>query len=90
MPKGKFVVFRGDLGHAGAGYKQMDMRVHCYVSLKDKVQRLENETCFMRDQGYELCFWADELDEASRMAMLGSPNGAAGHASPWPMAAMHN
>ena len=42
------------------------------------------------DQGYELCFWADELDEASRMAMLGSSNGAAGHASSWPMAAMHN
>ena len=45
--KGKFVVFRGDLGHAGAGYKQMNMRVHCYVSLKDKVQRLENKTYFM-------------------------------------------
>ena len=42
------------------------------------------------DQGHELCFWGDELDEASRMAMLDPSNDAAGHASSWPMATMHN
>ena len=50
--KGKFVVFRGDLGHAGAGYKQMNMRVHCYASLKDKVQRLQNKTYFMSEHSF--------------------------------------
>ena len=59
LPTGMLVVFRGDLGHAGAGYnqsntpghagagyKQSNTRVHCYVSMKDKVQRLVDETYF--------------------------------------------
>ena len=56
--KGKFVVFRGDSGHAGAGYKQMGMRVHCYVSLKDQVQRLENKTYFMSQHFFVPKCWA--------------------------------
>ena len=62
LPKGMLVVFRGDLGHAGAGYtqsntpgragagyKQSNTRVHCYVSMKDKVQRLADETYFQAE-----------------------------------------
>ena len=43
VPKGKFVVFKGDLGHAGAAYTRANIRVHCYVSMKGKKQRLRDK-----------------------------------------------
>ena len=64
IPKGKMVVFRGDLGHAGAGYKQRNVRIHCYVSMKDERLRLENTTYYMHQ-----CFFVPRSEREARGRM---------------------
>ena len=35
IPKGQILVFRGDVCHAGDGYRSMNTRIHAYLDLAD-------------------------------------------------------
>ena len=52
IPKGKMVIFRGDLVHAGYEFKKVNVRLHLYLDIPGYPRRL-NGTCWI-DEPTEL------------------------------------
>ncbi|GAB9476900.1 hypothetical protein Gpo141_00013958 [Globisporangium polare] len=63
IPPGYCIIFRGDLIHSGVEYSQTNHRLHCYLTVGDRLWK-PDVVSSARAKGY-FCYHCNEFDDES-------------------------